>query len=256
MESDSIFNFSDPLVAAVVGAVVGSVSTWLFQYFSGRRGLFTYVVQHFRIGTSGSDPALGTITVIWNETPVKELFLSTIELRNNSFKDYENVHVRVYAGATTILTDRTEIVGTTRILSWTDEFLSLMLKKNRNQAETDIISSRRDYTIPIMNRGQEIRFTILNIPMGIDNPTLWIDILHKGIRVRHDASRKEVFGVSQNLAAIYTIIFSAIFLALIVSYIDTTWIAAILCLSFGLVAQLPSVLAIRAYRRIRAWIGG
>ena len=180
METESIVELNYPLVAAVIGAVVGSVSMWLFQYLSRRRGLFTYAVQHFRIGMSGSDPALGTITINWNENPVKELFLSTIALRNSSFKDYENVHVRVFAGNTTILTDRTEIIGTTRFLKWTDNFLSLMLKKNKNQAEIDLVSTRRDYEIPTMNRGQEVRFTILNLPTGIDSPTLWIDILHKG----------------------------------------------------------------------------
>ena len=157
MGTDFFVTFN-PLVAAVVGVVLGTVFTWLAQHFSSRRGLFTYVVQHLRVGISGSDPTLGTITINWNGNTVKELFLSTIELKNNSFQDYENVHVRVYTGDTVILTDRTEIIGTTRSLEWTEEFSQLVSK-----GEINLISKRRDYKIPTMNRGQEVRFTILNV---------------------------------------------------------------------------------------------
>ena len=191
MGTDFFVTFN-PLVAAVVGVVLGTVSTWLAQHLSSRRGLFTYVVQHLRVGISGSDPTLGTITINWNGNTVKELFLSTIELKNNSFQDYENVHVRVYTDDTVILTDRTEIIGTTRFLEWTEEFSQLVSKEIKDPSEINLISKRRDYKIPTMNRGQEVRFTILNMPSGNKSPTLWMEILHKGIKIRFNIPQKDI----------------------------------------------------------------
>ena len=256
METISIVGINNPLVAAVVGAAVGTISTWLAQYFSSQRGLFTYLVEHFPVGLSLSDPALGTITVNWNGNSVNKLFLSTMQLKNNSFRDYENVQVRVYTGDAIILTDSTEIIGTTRVLKWTDEFLEMMLLKHKSEAEMRITSSRREYEIPTMNRGQEIRFTILNTPAGNNNPTLWIDILHKGIKIKYSVPQNETLGVPTALAAVYGFVLSVIFFAVTVSFVDTTWVAAALCTVFGLTATLLGIFTIKAYRHIRSWIGG
>jgi hypothetical protein len=69
------------------------------------------------VGLSAGDKVFGAVRVTWNDNPVDNLYLSTIELTNQSMKDYENVVVRAYTSDSILLTERTEIVGTTHIVN-------------------------------------------------------------------------------------------------------------------------------------------
>ncbi len=110
------------LFVAIVAGLLGVGLTVITQLILGRRGLITYSASHNRIGISTDDPIFGTVRVLWNENPVANLYLSTVELRNESLRDYDNVAVRVFTTNTRLLTERTEVVGTTRILRWTEDF--------------------------------------------------------------------------------------------------------------------------------------
>ena len=72
------------------------------------RGLFTYFVWHNKVGVSVDDAVFGTVRVTWNDNLVANLYSSTVELRNESLKDYENVVVRVFSNDTIHLTERAE----------------------------------------------------------------------------------------------------------------------------------------------------
>ena len=111
------------LVVALIACAVGAVLTLLTQRFLKKRGLFTYFVWHNRVAVSSEDAIFGSVRVTWNNNPVANLYSSTIELRNESLNDYENVIVRVFTNDTILLTERTEIVGTTRFLEWTEAFV-------------------------------------------------------------------------------------------------------------------------------------
>lgn len=106
-----------------VASGVGSVFlTLLTQQVHNKRGLFTYFVNHFRVGVSSDDTVFGSVRVTWNGNTVANLYSSTVELTNESMKDFEGVVVRAFTNDTILLTERTEIVGTTHIVEWTDAF--------------------------------------------------------------------------------------------------------------------------------------
>ena len=94
------------LIVALIAAVVGAVLTRLTQRVPNKRGLFTYFVRHDRIGLSADDAVFGNVQVTWNNNPVANLYLSTVELRNESLNDYEDVVVRVFTNDTVLLTSR------------------------------------------------------------------------------------------------------------------------------------------------------
>ena len=93
----------------IVSAVGGIAVTVMAQYILNKRGIFSYNVFHNRVGISTEDAIYGSVKVTWNENPVAHLYLSTVELTNQSMKDYESVVVRIYASNTQLLTQRTEI---------------------------------------------------------------------------------------------------------------------------------------------------
>ena len=107
-----------PIITAGLGAVLALVTGMVV----GKRGLFTYGVQHARVGVSADDVVFGSVRVTWNGNQVANLYSSTILLTNSSIKDYSDVTVRVFSTSTTLLTERTEIVGTTHSLHYTEEF--------------------------------------------------------------------------------------------------------------------------------------
>ncbi len=85
---------------AVISAVVGGLVAFLIQRFLNKRGSFTYFVRHTSVGVSADDAIFGTVRLTWNDNPIAHLYASTVELRNESLTDYENVVVKVFSNDT------------------------------------------------------------------------------------------------------------------------------------------------------------
>ncbi len=247
------------VVLALISGGLGVILTLITQRILGKRGLFTYFVWHNRIGVSADDAVFGIVRVTWNNNPVANLYSSTVELRNESLTDFDNVTVRVFTNDTVLLTERTEIVGTTRILGWAEEFArSLMVPPGMppTAAQQGLVASRRDYLVPTMNRGQVVRLTFLNAASTDKQPSLWLDILHKGVKLKFRVAQNQFLGVPQPAAALAGAALGLVVLGIVISFVHTLWIAALLCLVYGLLVLVPGALAIRLWRRLREWLGG
>ncbi len=110
------------LLIVIITGIVSVFGTLITQHLLNRRARFRYFVTHDRVGLSADDAIFGSVRVTWNGNALANLYYSTIELVNESMKDFEDVVVRVYTNNTALLTQRTEIVGTTHILNWTTEY--------------------------------------------------------------------------------------------------------------------------------------
>ncbi len=255
---DIVSLLENKYVVGVAASVGGVILTLLTQQILQRRGIFTYFVNHFRVGVSEDDAIFGSVRITWDNTLVKNLYLSTIELTNASTKDYENVVVRAFTSDTTLLTERTEIVGTTRIAEWTGNFkkrLAVPAGQHVTDVQIDLHSRQREYLIPVMNRGQIVRFQFLNTAQSEKQPSIWLDVLHKGVKLKFRIPQNQVFGVAQNHAALIGVIFGFILIGGIVAFIDSVPIAALTALVYGFVAQLPGALVIRGWRLLREFFG-
>ena len=114
--------FNNPFILALLSVILGGVITLVTQRILKKRSLLTYFVQHSRVGVSADDSIFGIVRVTWNDNVVANLYSSTLELRNESLKDFDNIIARVFTNNTILLTERTEILGTTRSLKWTTDF--------------------------------------------------------------------------------------------------------------------------------------
>src|SRR5438270_9168810 len=92
-----------PWLLAGASGVGGALLSFLSQKFLAKRGLFTYSVFHSRIGVSADDAVFGSVKVTWNGNAVANLYSSTVDLRNESLKDFDNVVVRVFSNDTFLL---------------------------------------------------------------------------------------------------------------------------------------------------------
>lgn len=243
---------------AVAGGLGGILVTVVAQRLLGKRGLFTYSVRHDRVAVSGDDAILGSVRVMWNDSPVTSLYASTVELVNDSLNDYDNVEVRVFSTDTIFLTERTEIVGNTRFLNWTREYAQQLFVPPAQVAtpeQIDAYGRGRSYLIPTMNRGQTIRFAYLNTLRGGSGPTIWLDVLHKGVKSRYRVPYPETFGVPQPHAALVGALMGLVALFVLVATVDSAVFVGTIAFAFGLIAQAPGALAIRAWRWLRNRLG-
>ena len=190
----------------------------------------------------------------WNDTPVDNLYISTVELRNESLNDYENVAARVFTSDTILLTERSEIVGTILHLNWTQRFSNLIRVepgREPTQVQRDIFRSQREYLIPTINRGQTVRLTFLNAAKTENQPSLWLDIQHKGVRLEFRAVHNEFWGVPQPYAVLVGTALGLIFLGIVVRLVAAVWIAAVACFLYGVLVLVPGALTIRLWRWLR-----
>ncbi len=247
------------LIVALLAVVVGAILTLLIQRILNKRGLLTYFVFHYRVGVSTDDAVFGTVRATWNNQPVANLWSSSVELRNESLKDYENVTIGVFTNNTVLLTERTEIVGTSRSLGWTTDFVHRITVEpgsQPNALQQHLNESTREYLIPTMNRGQLVRLTYLNAARTEQQPAIWLDVLHKGVKTKFRVAQSEFLGVPQPSAALIGSASGIVFVALVIATVETVWLAAALSFSYGLLVLIPGAYSIRLWRWLRDAFGG
>ena len=248
------------LIVALLSVVVGAILMLLIQRILNKRGLFTYFVLHYRVGVSADDAVFGSVQAIWNNQPVANLWSSSVELRNESLKDYENVIVKVFTNDTVLLTEGTEIVGTSRILKWTADFahrVAVPPGSEPTDEQRSLYAREREYLIPTMNRGQFVRLTYLNATSTPQQPNIWLDILHKGVRTKFRVAQNELFlGVPKSAAAQVGSASGVVFVALVIATVEILWLAAGLSFLYGLLVLLPGACFIRLWRWLRDSFGG
>ena len=247
------------LVVALFSTGLGAFLMFLIQKIVNKRGLFTYFVQHNKVGVSADDAVFGSVRVTWNNNLIPHLYLSTIELKNESLKDYENVAVEVFTNDTELLTERSELVGTTRSLQWTDEFskkLAIESGAKPTDEQKALYHNQRNYILPTLNRGEVVRVAYLNAALTEHQPSLWIDIVHKGVKVEYRPPHNVFMGVSQSHAALAGSTLGLAVLGAVIWFIDATWIASVICMVYGLSVMVPGAVCIKTWRWLRDFLGG
>jgi len=246
-------------IAIIAGGLGGIITAWLTQRILNKRGVFSYFVNHLRVGMSAEDAIFGSVAVSWNGNPIPNLFLSSIELTNESMNDYENVAVCAYTSDTQLLSEQTQIVDTPNILSWSDKYKQ-QLHVDPGQAATDsqlqIYYGQREYVIPIMNRGQKVKITYLNSAKSTENPNIFLSISQKGVKLKYCTPQNQIFGVPQPHAALAGLLVGVVVVISLVLFAANTWVAAIGAFSYGLIAQIPGAYSIKFIRKAREAIGG
>ncbi|WP_369160482.1 hypothetical protein [Candidatus Thiodiazotropha sp. LNASS1] len=247
------------VVLALLSAFGGILTAVLVQQWLNRRSLFTYNVLHNQVGQSADDAIYGSVQVTWNGNQVARLYLSTIELINQSTKDFEGVVVRVFTNNSKLLTQHTQIVGTTRIVDFTENYkhdIAVPDGQEPTEQQFDFYWHQRDYIIPTFNRGQTVRFEFLNTVDGETSPEIWLEVLHKGVNCKFRVAQQQFMGVTQPTAALAGTLVGFLFVVAMLMFLENTVVAAILAYTMGLLVLVPGALAIKGYRKLKEWYAG
>ncbi len=242
----------------VFSGIACTILSLVIRQIINKRGAFTYFVNQIMVGISTDDKAFGLVQVTWNGTNVANLYLSTVELSNNSLKDFENITISVCSNDTILLNERTEVVDTTHILKWTQEYSQLLAVPSGGQptdAQWELHSSRRDYLIPTMNRGQTVRLHFLNASKKPEPPIIFLDVLHKGVKLIYHVRQPLLFGIPRNTAAFVGLALGMIFTTIVALSTKNIWFVGFSCFLFGALEVLPGVFLIKVWRKLRDLVG-
>ena len=233
-------------VSVIAGAIGGVVTAWLTHRVLHKRGTFSYHVNHNRVGITTDDAVFGKVEASWNGNKIQNLYISNIELANESMNDYENVVVRVYTSDTQLLSESTQVANGPNILEWTERYknsVSVAPNTQPTTAQKGIYFGQREYTIPVFNRGETVRLTYLNSATTANTPTIWVAVAIRGVKPK---PRAAIVGIVVCLAVVIALLFT-----------DTPyWAVALVALALGLIAQDPGAYAVRAWRKLYNVIGG
>lgn len=251
--------FDNKLSIAVLSAASGVVLAALAQHFQNKRSVFSFNVWHSRVGLSADDPVYGSVRVLWNDSAINHLYLSTVEVRNQSLKDYDSVVVRVFSNDTLLLTQRTSIADTTRIIPFTEEYAQTIAVAEGHQPtdeQVELFRRQRDYYVPTMNRGQLLRFEFLNAATSNEQPSIWVDILHKGIVCKFKRPVNMIYGVPQPNAVFVGTVLCLLGVGTIIFYVKSLVLASLLAFFLGWITLIPGALCIKAWKWLKDCFAG
>ena len=243
----------------ILSFISGIIITVIAIKIHNKRGLLTYSVHHNNIGSSIDDAIFGAVRVTWNDNVIARLYFSTIELINSSMTDFESVQLKLFTSNTLLLSEKTEIVGTIETLKFSEKYLkNLKIPKGKKvtKSQLDLYASQREYMIPVLNRGQVIKINILNSAISEELPAIWLDIIHKGVKLKFREPQNMIFGLSQKSASIAGTILGLISLSFIITFAKNIILASISAFFLGWSAILLGALLFKAWYQIRQWIAG
>lgn len=246
-------------ISIIAGGIGGILTAWLTQRLLNKRGVFSYTVTHNRVGITAEDPIFGSVAVSWNGNPIQNLYLSTIEMKNESMNDYENVVVSAYTSDTKLMTEQTQLLDSPNILEWSEKYKKQMHVESGSsptEHQWNIYNGQREYVIPILNRGQSIKITYLNSAKSPSAPTIWLSAALKGVKLRFRGPQNQILGVPQGQAAFVGVLIGIAVLMALALLVSDPWVIATGAMTYGLVAQLPGAYSIKLLRTVREAIGG
>lgn len=251
--------FQSQYVSVIAGGFGGILTAWLTQRVLNRRGIFSYSVTHNRVGMTAEDPVFGSVAVTWNGNATSNLYMSTIEMKNESLNDYENVVIRAYTSDTKLLTEQTQLLGSPSNLEWSEKY-----KKETHVNPGDkptasqwtLYGGQREYIIPIFNRGQSVKISYLNSANNSTTPSIWLSVAIKGVKLKFRGPQYQILGVPLGQAAFMGVLTGFVVWAALVFVATEPWIIATTAMLYGFVAQVPGAYLIKLLRRVREAIGG
>src|SRR5262249_38596873 len=84
-----------------------------------------------------------------------------------------------------------------------------------------------------------------------DAPALWLDVVHKGVKLKFRKAVVEHWGVPHLYAVLLSTIVGVTLLVFMITRVKVVWIAAVISFVYGVLVILPGVLVFKLWR----WLG-
>ena len=254
--------FWDHLLATGVGAAIGVLAAKIWQRYLQRMVTIRWSVTHETLAGGGDDPRWGRVEIRYNGNPAGNLLQwCRVEIENESgSRDLSDVVVSLQYDQPEpeILSGGGSLEGGNQGFSWTPMFTAEVtsyfdLPVADRPPSTDIYR-RRDFVIPVLNRGAKAIFLFLVRP-NISNQTLRVHCDHLSVRLKHRPTRPLILGVVQTRASWTGLGVGALVAVALAMSLTNIWVAVSVALLVGWFGQLVGVAVIRGWRGLTRAIG-
>jgi hypothetical protein len=241
---------------------LGALASQLWVRYLNRLAAFRWSAWHNRIAIAGEHPNIGRIDVLWNGGPVQGIQFCNVEFENESSRDFTNVEVKLFFNDGTQFLGEGSVFGTEQFLAWTPHYdsqvqaLIAVPEAERPAGRIDYLLSRREYLIPVFNRGTKLFMTFVVHPPRNQTPYVQVACEHQGVRLYQSATgRPMLFGVVQAHASWVGLAAGLLLVAAVSRALDMVWVATLVAFVVGAFASLIGVALIRFRRWVVRTIG-
>ena len=274
----------DWVLPSLAVGFVSFVLTLLVVVVRNRRSLLTFHVTHDRIGISTFDNVHGEVSVTVGGNQMQNLYMSNVWLVNRSMRDVEDLEVKVLCRTDDmrLVSEQTQVAGTVEFLKHTAEYeeiksqlINAAASAEQARAAGDHATAtqidqaqaanwrtwftQRWYTVPVLARGQTIRFTYMTNILSDKGPVILMSCQKAGVRVEYKEPYQPVWhlwGVPLAQAGVTGIAIGVLVWLFVVSMMSTLWVAALICLIAGLLSNVPGAAVVKLYRWLRGRLIG
>ncbi len=230
------------ILSSVALVILGGLITAVWTKYRNRITTLRYYVTHNFFGSSVENPHYGSVEVKHQDTKVENLYVSHVQLTNDSARDLTNLELNIVCDPDSLLlTSRGVLEGSLNDLELTEDFLDTYFDEQGNVLPG--YSQRRDFSVPVLNRGEQVSIGFLTTnPKGVQ-PTLTVACDHPGVRLKFAVAKPLIFGEPQQESGLLG---SAIVLLAcwpIIVFVAPTWLAVLGAAFLGVVAMVVGVLA-------------
>jgi hypothetical protein len=232
----------DLLVKAAL-FLLGGFVTHIWAKYRARITTLRYNVWHYPLGFSADDPVFGSVKLSYNDTPVKNLFMSTVTLANDSTRDLSEIDLNIVADAdSVILVSHGRNQASLNDLQFTDKFSEALRDANQTKNWT-AVARRRDYSVPVLNRGDTITFGLLiTNPKGAQ-PHLTVACDEAGVRLRFAFEKPKILGEPQDVSAWLGSAIALLACWPLIKFVPNKTLAVFIAAALGILAMGLGVLA-------------
>jgi len=229
----------------------GVLLTHLWEKFIHRISILRYTVYHQHIALSSNIPEVGTIEVLHNNKSVKNIYLSTVYVNNDTNRDLSNIEVSLSCDSnSTILFSQAINKSSGKYLEFTNNFSSLL--SNNKPSEIKRVDSSRDYLIPVINRGDVVEFSFLIVNDLGNLPIITAFCEHLGVKIKFQkAPRQKLFGESTAVCATIGLVITAIVSYLFIYFNFSLSAGVWLAFTMGLTASFIGFLFLKLFKLLR-----
>jgi len=222
--------------------ILGLFINHIWEKFKKRISLVKYTVWHLFLGGSADDPRFGSLKLLYNDRPVRNLYMSRVLLSNESNRDLSNVELNVVSDRdSAILVSHGRNMSSLNDLSFTDKYTKVLSELKPENME--YIFGRRDYKLPVLNRGDKVEISLLLTNFKSMQPNITVSCDYPGVKMKYARVFPELFGEPQIHSALLGTLIALLLCVLIIFLIHSKTIAVLLAAFICLFASLLGVLA-------------
>ncbi len=201
MPDSSTPTIAHSLWQSLASFLVGAFVTQVWNKFRTRTTVLRYFVYHYPAGSTVTDPRLGSVKVLYNETEVKNLYVSTVTLSNDSGRDLEDLVLNIESDpGSMIIEAHGRNQASLNDLRATEEFSNALTVAGQTM-NYEPVAKRRDYQVPVLNRGDDLQVVLLTTNFKGNQPFLRVACDKPGVKLQQGTKRPELFGEPRDSSA-------------------------------------------------------